>query len=495
MKDKKNSSPARRRAPTKMVKNVIPQAVTPTIVPREVDDEMRMMVKNGLTEAILGFNPTSIGVQLSQVDTIFKNNRWYLISNMRQVLSEIYVEHGLVQTIIDVPVNDAFRGGVIFKSKQLSEEQLQELQISMDREEDIDAIKQARKWTRLFGGGGIIIITDQDPETELDVDAIKEDSPLEFRAVDMWELFWSKQNTDDYSAAIDGEDLQNVEFYDYYGQKVHRSRVIRMVGLKAPSFIRPRLRGWGFSVIESLVRSINQYLKSTDLVFEVLDEFKVDVYKIKNLANTLLMAGGEEKVRKRVSLANREKNYQHAITMDAEDDFDHKQLSFTGIAEAMDGIRMQIASDMRMPLTKVFGISAQGFNSGEDDIENYNAMVDSTIRSPSTFDVLKVAEIRCQKLFGFRPEDLSAEFKPLRMLTSEQQENVKNAQHTRLLNTMNGGLMTVKEFKDAMNKLNLLGIQIDTSVDILEMAGEEDGEISEGKAGPKSKLAAKPAKA
>ena len=50
-----------------------------------------------------------------------------------------------------------------------------------------------------------------------------------------------------------------------------------MKGLTAPSFLRPRLRGWGFSVVEKLVRSINQYIKATDLGFEVLDEFKLDV--------------------------------------------------------------------------------------------------------------------------------------------------------------------------------------------------------------------------
>src|SRR3954471_18346943 len=156
---------------------------------------------------------------------------------------------------------------------------------------------------------------------------------------------------------------------------------MRLKGLTAPSFVRPRLRGWGFSVVETLVRSINQYLKATDLGFEVLDEFKLDVFKIKNLVNTLLSPNGAEKIQKRIQLANWQKNYQNALVMDSEDDFDHKQLSFSGLAEVQDGIGKQVAADLRMPITNLFGQSAAGFNSAEDDIEVYNAMVESQVRN------------------------------------------------------------------------------------------------------------------
>ena len=106
-------------------------------------------------------------------------------------------------------------------------------------------------------------MTDQDPEEPLDLEAIGPDTPLEFRAVDMWELFWDKQNTEGYDPEIQTQDF---EFYDYYAMKVHKSRVMRLKGLTAPSFIRPRLRGWGFSVVEVLVRSMNQYLNQQILV-------------------------------------------------------------------------------------------------------------------------------------------------------------------------------------------------------------------------------------
>jgi len=438
--------------------------------PKKVKNEMpnKETIFNGLSQAIMGFDPLSTGAQLSQVDTIFNNNRWYLISNMRQVLSEIYIEHGIIQTVVDVPVDDAFRGGVEIKSKQLSSDQLEKLQVLVEREDIIDSVvAQAMKWNRLYGGAGVVIITDQDPTTPLDLDAIGPDSQLEFRAVDMWELFWDKQNTEGYNPQIQEQDY---DYYSYYGVKLHKSRVMKMKGMKAPSFLRPRLRGWGFSVVESLVRSINQYLKANDLAFEVLDEFKIDIYKIKGLTSTLLSADGTSAIQRRVSLANQQKNFQNAISMDSEDDYQQKQLSFAGLADIMREIRMQIASDLRMPLTKIFGISSTGFNAGEEDLENYNSMVESQVRNKSKYDILRILELMCKKEFGMVPDDLSISFQPLRMLSAEQEENVKTQKFNRLIQAKQAGEITSEEFRDACNKDDLMGIQLeDTNLDILEM--------------------------
>lgn len=430
-------------------------------------------ISNGLTEAIMGFNPGGMGTQLSQVTTIFNNLRWYLVSNMRQPLSQAYAELGLVRTIVDVPVEDGMRGGVDIKSKILSPEEIEELKFVMEQEDDIGVMGKGLKWNRLFGGGGVLILTDQDPAEPLDINLIQENTPLEFRAVDMWELYWDKQNVEGDGSPLDNDEFQ---FYRYYGVNVHKSRVMVMKGLEAPSFIRPRLRGWGLSEIEILVRSVNQYLKANDLTFEILDEFKLDIFKIKNLTSTLLTPQGTDQVKRRIQLANHQKNYQNALTMDSEDDYIQKQLSFAGLAETQKEIRIQAASDLRMPITKVFGISAAGFSSGEDDIENYNSMVESSIRAKCKHHIITMIKLRCQQRFGAVPEDITVEFKPLRILSTEQEENVKTQKYNRLMSAVTAGLMTVKEFKDACNKDNLLGVSLDTSVEEISIPANGDGE-------------------
>ena len=174
----------------------------------------------------------------------------------------------------------------------------------------------------------LILVDDQDPETEPDLDSITEDSEITFLRSAICALYWAHSGT---SSDIDPQIQEHdFEFYNYYSEQIHKSRVLRLKGKEAPSFIRPRLRGFqSISEVETLIRSMNQYLKATDLGFEVLDEFKLDVYKIKNLVNTLLTPSGTQTIKERVQMANWQKNYQNAVVMDSEDDFDHKQLSFS----------------------------------------------------------------------------------------------------------------------------------------------------------------------
>lgn len=454
---------------------------------KEALSQANEAVNNGLQGALFGSGvpgggiPTGPGSQnVSQINQLFPNLRWYFASNFRQVLSEAYVELGLVQTVVDVPVDDALRGGVDIVSKQLSPENLRALMDTVDRADDLPIVAKAAKWTRLFGGGGVMILTDQDPTTPLDLSLIDAESPLEFRAVDMWELYFDLQNMEGYDPAIGNEKF---EYYSYYGTKVHKSRVLAMRGQEAPSFLRPRLRGWGFSVVEALIRSLNQYLKGTDLIYELLDEAKIDVFGLKNLVSTLVNPNGASQVYQRVQLANAQKDFQHALVMDAEDTYEQKTLTFSGLAEVMEQVRYQVASDLRMPVTKVFGISAAGFNSGEDDIEVYNGMIESTIRSKIKKDILRVLEIRCQKMFGFIPDDLSISFKPLRVMGAKEEQEVKTQQHARLLQSLQLGAISLEEFRQACNKENLLGINLENeglpegSDEIGNIPGQDEEEI------------------
>jgi len=432
---------------------------------KSLKNEKKENIINGLYAAIFGggsFPGLNFGLpgtqQVSQLNPLFDNLRWYFASNWFQQLSEAYCELGMIQTIVDVPVDDGMRGGVEIFSRKLSPEQLLQLQDVVDREDDLGRLAQALKWNRLFGGAGILIFTEQDPSTPLDLSTIKKGEPLEFHAVDMWELYYDMQNAEGYDEAIQDERFQ---FYTYYGEKIHKSRVIRLKGIVAPAFLRPRLRGWGMSVVEICVRSINQYMKGTNLIYELLDEAKIDVYGIKNLTNTLLSQGGTEQVAARIQMANRQKNFQHALVMDAEDQYTQKSLTFSGLSDVMKEVRYQLAADLRMPLTKLFGMGAVGLNaSSEDDIEVYNGMVESTVRQKAKASLIRMLEIRCQEQFGFIPDDLSISFAPMRLMSAEQEQAIKKQKFEAISKALEQGAISLEEFRQACNKDDLLGIQL-----------------------------------
>lgn len=397
----------------------------------------------------LGGNP--FAPQNSRLDTIFLNTRWNLISNYRSVLSEAYAEYGLVQTLCEQPVDDAFRSGFDIQTNELEDKEKTKLLRFVEERRIIDEIKQAVVWARLFGGGGLVIMVDQDPKKEFDISKVHEGSPLEFKAADMWELYkdqtniWNPWETD-----------KTELLYNYYGVRLNRTRVLPICGKVAPSFIKPRLRGWGMSELERVVRSINSYLKNQDLIFELLDEAKIDVYQLNGFNTAMLTANGTKVAERRVQVSNSLKSYLNALILDTNDKYEQKQLSFSGLSDILTQIRQGVASELKMPMTKLFGVSAAGFNSGEDDIENYNSMIESEIRSKVKYLVVDVLKICCQYLFGKIPEDISIKFNSLRILSAEQEENMKNSQFNRLMQAYANGLVSVGDFMVGCNNNNLL---------------------------------------
>lgn len=427
----------------------------------EIAENQEVMNSLGAVVSTLTLSQNFNFAQVSQTDTMQINLRRFLLSNDRQLLTWMYIEHGIVQTLIDQPVDDGLRAGVEIKSSQIDSTDMDLLTNFLERHQIVQKIGQAAKWARLFGGGAVIIITDQDFSTPLNIKSITEKTPIAFRAVDMWELYHSA------SAEYGVLDLETIEFFDYYGKKLHKSRVFPIRGKECPSMIRPMLRGWGMSEMEKAVRSINAYMKNQTVSFDILDEAKIDVYKIEGFNTALMSANGSQKISERVAMSNRIKNYLNAIVMDTKDEYEQKTQTFAGLSDILNQIRQTLAADLKIPMTKLFGLSSAGFNSGEDDIENYNSMVEGEIRSKIKFVIVDILQVCCQKVLGVTPPDLSIEFPPLRIMGADQVEEIKTKQFERVMSAYDRGMMeSAAEAKQAINKAALLPIEINESDEV-----------------------------
>ncbi len=406
----------------------------------------------------LGVGPGGATAALSQPLELAYNNSYYFISMNRIICTYSYTMHGVIRTLVDQPVYDAFRGGLEFKSDELDEEDIQALDDYMRESNVLKAVKSALRWDRLFGGGGVIINTDEDYSKPFRKDGMNPNRDLNFIGADRWELV--------LQGLPQGVDLGMPGYtnvmpdFNYYGRIIHPSRVFRVVGEEAPSLARRRLQGWGMSVIECVLREINQYLKNQNVLFELLDEAKIDVYKLKDFNSKVLSQFAQGKVVKRITMANALKNFSNAIMIDAEDDYEQKQLTLSGIAETLVQIRIGIAAATRMPLSKLFGLASSGFSSGEDDIENYNTIVEhERERAREVLD--KVFPLVCRHLFGFEPQ-LEYSFKPLRVLGALDEENVKNAKFNRHVTLQSIGFYDDEEFARALKEDRI--ILMDTKV-------------------------------
>ena len=231
---------------------------------------------------------------------------------------------------------------------------------------------------------------------------------------------------------------------------------------------------------ERMIRDINLYIKTQDVLFELLDEAKIDVYSIDNLANQMALPGGIEKITRRVTNANRLKNYVNALVLDSKEKYEQKTIAFSGLAEIQNQNRISIASALRMPMTKLFGLSASGFNTGESDLENYNSFVESEIRSQLKRPIKKLLEIGCQILFGYIPH-FKVSFPSLRILTALEEEQVSRQKLDKLVILYEQGVITIKEFSEMARKEGIITIQT-SSVDLIASGltdHHKDGDVKQ----------------
>ena len=274
--------------------------------------------------------------QLSSYEGINNNLRYNLISQDRNLLQYLYANIGIVQTLIDQPVLDAYKKGFSIKSPEIDDDDLQKIVQFVKDNNIIATIIESRQWARLFGGGGMIVdIEGQEPSEPFNIDSINTDSKISFYAADLWQLNQTKieprgENVP-YIAPVYNDDTP----FLWYGNPLNRDRVWKLINKKAPNNIRLQLRGWGMSEVERTVRDLNNFFKSENVLYEVLDELKVTVHKISGLNDSFLSENATSNLITRMQALEQAKNYLNSVITDSENDIQQMQIDLSGLAQIM----------------------------------------------------------------------------------------------------------------------------------------------------------------
>lgn len=436
-----------------------------------IDTRGDTILRNSLPIFTTGLLGTS---ELASTIPLTYNNVYSPLTIQYQTIMYAYKSQAVLQNAIDMPVQDALRGGLEFTSDELDKDDLKELDQYVEDTSFYLTVKTCEEWARLFGGAAFIINTEQDPKMPLDRNKLF-GKKLSFIAASRWEI----QCAGRYS-----------EFYEFYGQRFHHSRVLTIAGKEAPFQIRWILNDWGLSEIEKLNEPFNIYLRTQNAIYDLLKEAKVDIFMFDGFTAQLSSQAGTQRTIQRVQLMNQAKSSNNALLMDMKDKYEQKQVTFGGLAEMSVQNRISLASATRIPMNKLFGTGAVGFSSGEDDIENYNAMVDSEVREHLKPTLRTLLDLVALHLWG-SDYDMSFNFKPLRVLNSEQEEEIKTKKHARYMSLAQVGFLTPQEFMQLEQKENLIPIESEVAKGampepiLMEAAPEESD--SEKKNKPKEK--------
>lgn len=425
-------------------------------------DGAELLIRQGIIQGGLNAsNSIDCALRLSEWDTYnynqslssangYNNISLQMLSLQRILLTYLYKTYGILAKVVDIPVDDAYKGGGFdLEADTIDEDDLNDLKKTMTLFQDIKQLKTARKWARLFGGAALIAISGEDLAKPLNYENLQ-GKPLEFMAVDRWQLSYTEPNINMPNGFWQLTNYARIEVDKM--QKIHSSRICIVNGKEAPYLIMQQIQGWGISIYEQIFQDMSQFFKARNVLFELLDEAKTDILKLATLSTALSSSQGERALQRMVDMIARNKNYKSQITLSKDDEYDQKQISFSGIAEILKEIRIMMSGSANMPVNKLWGEGVTGFGSGEDSLENYNSQIENEIRTPDDPIIDWVLKLRCYQLFGREVDDLVKTWKNLRVLSAIDEQNITDHKMANVLQLFDRQLLTPQEIMEYLKK-------------------------------------------
>lgn len=351
-----------------------------------------------------GFVNTATGMGTSKSKLSYNSFVMNFINNWEEY-EAAYLDNWIVRRIVDGKAEDATR-----EWREINSENAQEIRNEEKRLHLRSKIKEALIWARLYGGAGILMLTNQDLSQPLNINLIKKGSLENLIVLDRFDL--NSQAINNYDITAPNYLLPEHYTISQSGQNIHHSHIIRFEGALLPRRIRLQTQGWGDSELRRCLSDIKETVSSKTCISELMQEANVDVITNKNLSDNLI-AGEEKEITKRYEMYSLMKSVFNMALLDGSETYDRKTLNLTGVSDTIEVMMTWLAGCAGYPLTKLFGTSAKGMNAtGQGDKDNYNEDlrgIQQKLEMPMTL----IDEILVRSATGEMPADFSYSWNPL----------------------------------------------------------------------------------
>lgn len=334
------------------------------------------------------------------------NTFQYAMLNNWQQLDASYQTNWLARQIVDIPAEDMCREWRTVKSNDSDMIRAEEDRLMLPM-----FTQEALSWARLYGGAGILMLTDQDLTQPLNVNRIKKGDLKRLVVFDRYDMQAMTLNTWDILAS----NYLLPEFYNITGgkQQIHWSHFARFNGARLPRRQMAVTQGWGDSELRKCLDDIMDIVASKDGIAELMQEANVDVIKREGLTDELA-SDQEGFIVDRYALFSRMKSVVQLALLDGDETYERKTLDLGGVAPVIETFMTWISGAADIPVTRLFGTSAKGLNAtGEGDMNNYNNSIRSKQLIQLDPGLRSLDEVMVRSALGHWPDDFNYVWNPL----------------------------------------------------------------------------------
>lgn len=341
-------------------------------------------------------------------------------------LADAYRYAWLPRKIVDCPPMDATRN---WRAWQGSSAEIETLEAEEKRLNLRGKVREAMVKARTLGGGAIVIgpsRNSEDVSKPLNPGTIQRGGIPYLLVMSRVDLIAGDIERDPMSP-----NYNRPKWYEARGAmgvQIHPSRVVRFIGAALPdeSVTQGGLtQGWGDSTLTAIYTACRNFDSTMANVASLVFEAKVDVFKIPDFMRQVGDARYREQVLQRTTLSATSKGINGALLMDANEEYESKSASFSGLDAIIDRFMQVVAGAADIPLTRLMGVTAKGLgNSGESDLTNYYDRVRGMQELEIGPEMQILDECLIRSALGSRPASLYYTWRSLWQTTPKERADI-----------------------------------------------------------------------
>lgn len=354
----------------------------------------------------------------------------------------------LAKKIINIPALDALRK---WRAWQADQGQITLIENTEKRLGLQLKVLQAKTLARLWGGACIYIGDGGNASEEFKPEAVGKDGLKYLTVMSRREMIAGELELDPtlehYGMPSVYQVANATNFLD-----IHPSRVVVQIGDMHPDpWNAVTNTGWGDSVLQSIWQAVTNVDATAANIASLVFEANVDVYKIPDLMEHLSSAQYRTKLIDKFTLANIGKSVSKALLTDSDEEYERKQISFTGLPDVIQQFLIIVSGAADIPLTRLLGQSPSGLSStGEHDMKNYHDRVSSIQTLEIGPAMHRLDEAIIWSSLGTRPAEVFYTWNPLEQMSEKEKAEIgkMKADTANILSTT--GLFMPEELREVV---------------------------------------------
>lgn len=376
------------------------------------------------------------------LDKCFEPVRNLLSHSLEQLGEEglpVFVGYGVLSGLVQ---NGLIRAGVEMRADEMTrkwgklvsigeddneiqddeqDEKIKALEKAMKRFKIKDVFNKASSFCGYFGGCLGFIDTGEKQEN-LSNPLILD--PLTFRKGS----FKGVQLIEPYNISPGFYNSVNPLAKDYYkpnvwyiqGIPVHESRLLYFAENELPIMLRPAYNFFGLSLSQKVLDAVSHYTANRESASRLLQKYSLMV--VKTNMEEVLSGGFDTNLQKRIKYFVQNRDNDGCAIIDKEsEDIVVMTTSLSGVTDLVRQSMEYVAAMFNEPVTKMWGISPAGFNTGDADLQNHYDNIESLQEKIFREPLNRLIKVLQLNEFGSIDKSISFKFAPLSEADKAQQ--------------------------------------------------------------------------